>query len=747
MQALLSLYDLTDGRTWLLAANLVLMALLAFWMLRYRRLYLNAAYDRENNRELIENLSEGIYRSLPDGRQLSANKALVKLNGYDSEAEMLASVHDIGKEWYVQPDRRSQFRAILHRDGKVEDFVSEIYRHKTRERIWITESARLVYNEKTGKPLFYEGSVRDITETIERIALEEQFRKLIKRLPIGLFHVARRTDGRNEVMFLSESTARITGIPRDEQIARPEAFDELIFEDDRPRYYETYLKSAENQVHWDHEFRIKARDGVEKWVRINAHTEVINGEMHWYGYLSDISMRKRQEMEIEELAYYDPLTKLPNRRMFLNRMSEVLAHCHGSGEHASMLFIDLDNFKMLNDTQGHDMGDLLLVQVADRLRRCVAPRDLVARIGGDEFVVVLDEADKDSALATVKAISTGNRILTELSRSFDISGRHHVASASIGVVVFDGARQRADEIMKRADLAMYQAKAAGRNGLALFDAANMDRQSQRFELLADLRNAFVSEQLELHYQPQVDFTGRVMAAEGLIRWNHPTRGQVRPDQFITLAEQYGLNDDLTRFVFNTGFGALADWSMRPELSHLRLSLNVSVQSFSNDDFLPMVRALIQQHGIDPRMLTFELTEHVMAKDHQHVRRRMAEIKELGIRLSLDDFGTGYSSLAYLKQLPFDEVKIDGSFVADIENSEGDRALVKTILAIARTLGLKSVAEHVENVRQEAFLRAFGCDYLQGHLYSRALSPLEFEKLFQPAPVDDKVVDEMKRKLA
>lgn len=716
----------------LLAANLVLLALLAFSMFRYLRLYLKVAYDRENSKELIENLSEGIYRSLPDGHQLSANKALVKLNGYDSEEEMLASVLDIGKEWYVQPDRRDQFRAILHRDGKVENFVSEIYRHKTRERIWITESARLVYHKTTGKPLFYEGSVREITESIERLAIEEQFGKLTQRLPIGLFHFVRRGDASSEILFLSEGASRISGIPRDEQIAHPTAFDALVFEDDKPRYHETYLKSAERHVPWDCELRIRSRDGVEKWVRINASTEIINGEMNWYGYISDISARKRQEMEIEELAYYDTLTKLPNRRMFLDRMSQTLARCDRDGEHASLLFIDLDNFKALNDTQGHDMGDLLLVQVADRLRRCVLPGDLVARIGGDEFVVVLEEAGQDSALATVKAISTGNRILSDLNRGFEIGALRHLGSASIGIVVFDGASRGTDEILKRADIAMYQAKAAGRNGFALFDPASMDRESRRFELLADLREAFAGDQLDLHFQPLVDFTGRVVAAEALIRWHHPQQGQIRPDQFVALAEQYGLNDELTRFVFDKGFCALAIWGMQPAMGHLHLSLNVSVQSFSNDGFLPMVRSLIEKHAIDPRTLTFELTEHVMAKDHLHVRRRMAEIKQLGIRLSLDDFGTGYSSLAYLKQLPFDEVKIDGGFVADIEGSESDRALVKTILAMARTLGLKSVAEHVENVRQEAFLRAFGCDYLQGHLYSPALPLPEFEALFRKA---------------
>nr|MBA3446552.1 EAL domain-containing protein [Pseudaminobacter sp.] len=317
----------------------------------------------------------------------------------------------------------------------------------------------------------------------------------------------------------------------------------------------------------------------------------------------------------------------------------------------------------------------------------------------------------------------------ELNTGFQLGALHHVASASVGVVPFDGAASGVDEILKRADFAMYQAKAAGRNGVALFDPATMDRESQRYRLLGDLREGFADNQLALHFQPQVDDTGRVTGAEALVRWNHPTLGPIVPDQFVALAEQSGLNDELAAFVFKTGFTALADWQNDPMTAHLRLALNVSVQSFSSDQFIPMVKKMIDAHGVDPTKLTFELTEHVMAKDHCRIAARMAEAKRLGVRLSLDDFGTGYSSLAYLKQLPFDEVKIDGSFVADIEGSDGDRALVKTILAMARTLGLTAVAEHVENVRQEAFLRAFGCDFLQGFLYSPAVPAEKFLELF------------------
>jgi len=724
-----SLLDFGASKDWLIAANVILSVLLLLWMLRYRRLYLRASTERRHNDELIENLSEGIYRSSPDGQQLAANRALVRLNGYDSQAEMLAGVKDIGTEWYVEPGRRDQFQEILRRDGKVENFVSEIYRHKSRERIWISEAARLVYDEKSGKPLFYEGSVRDVTDMVNRLGQEEQFQKLTRRLPVGLFHFVRRADGTHETLFLTESASRISGIPVSEQIANPKIFSSLVFDEDLEPYYQSLAVSAQTFGPWDCEFRIRARDGLEKWVRINAHVEALHGEINWYGYIADISIRKRQEMEIEELAYFDPLTKLPNRRMFLNRMGQAIDQCKRRGDFGSLLFIDLDNFKTLNDTQGHDMGDALLVQVAARLKACVSARDVVARIGGDEFVIIIEEADADSAHATLRAITTANRVLAELNRGFELGELHHTGSASIGVVIFDGSHIRADEILKHADIAMYQAKAAGRNGMALFDPDTMTRESERYQLLADLRVAFAEKHLTLHYQPQVDYEGRVTGAEALVRWNHPTKGMIRPDQFVALAEQHGMNDDLARFVFDTGLSALAAWQRDPATQHLKLALNVSVQSFSSDGFVPMVKEMVARYGVDPTRLTFELTEHVMAKDHQRVAQRMDEIKAIGVRLSLDDFGTGYSSLAYLKQLPFDEVKIDGGFVTDIENSENDRALVKTILAMARTLGLTAVAEHVENVRQEAFLRAFGCDYLQGYFYSRAVPEDEFRTMF------------------
>jgi diguanylate cyclase (GGDEF)-like protein/PAS domain S-box-containing protein len=719
----------------LIAAFAVVTTLLGVAVLRYRRLYLLTREDQQNSREVIENLSEGIYRSSLDGKQLRANRALVKLNGYSSEAEQIAGVTDIGKEWYVDATRRDEFREILAREGQVEDFVSEIYRHKTRERIWITESARLVRG-KSGKPLYYEGSVREITETVKRLKLEEQMQKLTSQLPGALFQFITRPDGSSQIVYASASLTRITGLTADEYMSRPQCFSELVVPADLEAFHLSVRIAAETMGGWDHEFRICSRDGVEKWVRVTAQPEVHPEGLIWHGYFNDISMRKRHEMEIQKLAFYDPLTKLPNRRLFLDRMGQSIASCERRGDCGGLLFIDLDNFKTLNDTQGHDQGDRYLNQVARRLQDCTSVADLVARIGGDEFVVLIGESDDDRAHATRRAITAANKIVAAFHGGFELDGINHVGSASVGVVVFDGKEKTADEILKRADIAMYQAKAAGRNGLALFDPATLDREAERYNLLTDLRLGFDRDELELNFQAQVDDDRRVTGAEALIRWHHPKLGLVMPDRFVPLVEQSGLNERFTAYVLEKGIQTLARWQRDADTASLRLALNVSVQSFRSDRFVPTLAALIEEHRVDASLLTLELTEHVMATDQAHLARQMTALNQLGVRLSLDDFGTGYSSLAYLKTLPFDEVKIDGGFVADIETTENDRALVKTILAMARTLGLTAVAEHVENVRQEAFLKAFGCDLFQGYLYSRPLKGdafLEFCRTAQPEP--------------
>ena len=729
MAGFLSTYfEFAHSHQWLVTANFILSVLLALWMLRYRRLYRSARQEQGNTDQLIDNLSEGIYRSLPDGRQIKANKALVRLNGYDSEAEMLANVHDIAREWYVEPERRDEFKRILETEGRVTDFVSEIYRHKTRERIWVTESARIVRDEVTGKTLYYEGSVREITETVKRLKLEEQFSKLMREVPGALFQISRVPGQPTVVNYISPGFERVTGISVAELSERPEAFLSGIPAEERKAYGRLMGEKAANYEPWDIEHQFIDREGQRRWLRVSATPEIRDGCVTWHGYMSDVTLRKSNEIAVRQLAYFDTLTGLPNRRAFMDRMGQAIERCCERGQRGALLFIDLDNFKSLNDTHGHDVGDKYLIQVAERLGSAVGDDDLVARIGGDEFVVVLEGIGQSDGAASQRAITIGNRIIEAMRQNFKIDNIGHQASASIGVVVFDGQSAKPDEIMKCADIAMYEAKSAGRDSLALYDPVSMDRESRRYRLLAELRETIArgGDELALHYQPQIGRDGKVVGAEALIRWSHPVHGMILPDRFIPLAEQFGLICELSKIVLASGVKRLAEWSATPRLDHLRLAVNLSVQCFHSDEIVDFIRELVAEHRVQAGLLTIEVTEHVMARDQEAIAARLTQLKQAGVRLSLDDFGTGYSSLTYLKRLPFDEVKIDGSFVADIGKAENDRTLVKTILAMADTLGLAAVAEHVETVTQEEFLREHGCDCFQGWLYSPALPGQDFE---------------------
>lgn len=730
--------ETTMALAWPVAGAILIVCLLCTLCIhRYRQLYRATLEERENHRELIDNLSEGIYRSSLDGRQLSANPALVRLNGYDSEAQLLAGVKDIATEWYVDPTRREAFRNLLERDGKVENFVSEIYRHKTRERIWITESARLVRDKKSGRPLFYEGSVREITETMERLRFQEMFQKLTSQLPGGLFQLVRRRGGRFWLPYASEGFCKILDHDATLTHLDPSAFLHMVHPEDRAYYLRSLRDSGMGMTHWDCEFRLLTGDGREKWLRATAMPEAIEDGVIWHGYLSDISARKRNEMKIEKLAFYDPLTNLPNRRFLLDRMSEAMRRCAENDLRGALLFIDLDNFKVLNDTMGHGIGDAFLVQVANRLRAAVGPDDLVARMGGDEFVILLAHAGEGLPDASRDAIVAANRVLAALRQDFQIGHMAHQTSASIGVLVFDGHEAQPETVMKHADMAMYQVKSSGRNGVALFDPAALEAEAQRFRLLADLRAALADNRLELHYQPQIGAENRIVGAEALVRWHHDRHGMVPPADFVGLAEQFGLAETLGRRVVEMGLATLAQWRTDPALAELRLGLNISVQSLRDGDFVDFLQGQLEAHGLAPHLLTLELTERVMARNQGQVARRMKELKALGVRLSLDDFGTGGSSIAHLKKLPFDELKIDGSFVADIDKGDNDRALLRTMLSMAATLDMTVVAEQVETGEQAAFLRECGCALLQGWHYGAAVPAADFARLVRarsPAPV-------------
>ena len=430
----------------------------------------NAKKDGYEAQRIIENLSEGVYRSSLDGRQLSANPSLVKLNGYRSEAEMLAAVNAIGDEWYVNPSRREEFRVALHRDGRVMDFVSEVYRHKTRQRIWISENARLIRDKRTGKALYYEGTVRDVTEMMRRRSLEERLNKLAANIPGGLFQLKRKPGGEFSAPYLSTPFYRVLGIEPPEGDFNPADFISVIEPIDLGHYYETLRSSGVYLRPWQCEFRVNRKIlPQERWLRLEATPEKTeDNSVVWNGFISDVTEQKRLGKHIEHLAYYDQLTDLPNRRLLLDRLEQARSVSQRRNKHAGVLFIDLDDFKSVNDTYGHEAGDTFICNAGNRVVEAVRDSDTVARFGGDEFVVLLHDLDEDAEIADQNARLVGEKIITELKRGFELSGTEVAVHCSIGSAIFTGKGIEPDELLRRADLAMYTAKKSGRGRVVVY---------------------------------------------------------------------------------------------------------------------------------------------------------------------------------------------------------------------------------------------------------------------------------------
>jgi diguanylate cyclase (GGDEF)-like protein len=403
-----------------------------------------------------------------------------------------------------------------------------------------------------------------------------------------------------------------------------------------------------------------------------------------------------------------------------------------SGRYGALLFIDLDNFKTLNDTLGHDTGDLLLVQVAQRLAACVRENDTVARLGGDEFVVMLEGLSRDEPDAATRIQAVGEKILAALNQPYQFASHTHSSTASIGVTLFANHEETIDDLLKRADLAMYQAKAAGRNALKFFDPEMQSAVTNRAAMDADLHEAITRQQFLLYYQAQVVGQGHLTGVEALVRWKHPQRGLVPPGEFIPLAEDTGLILPLGHWVMETACTQLAAWAARPEMAHLTIAVNVSARQFHQRDFVDQVLALLDRSGANPQRLKLELTESMLVDNVEDIVAKMTSLKAKGVCFSLDDFGTGYSSLSYLKRLPLDQLKIDQGFVRNILTDANDAAIAKMVVALAESMGLAVIAEGVEIAAQRDFLEDQGCMAYQGYLFGRPL-PLEaFEKFASQA---------------
>jgi diguanylate cyclase (GGDEF)-like protein/PAS domain S-box-containing protein len=452
------------------------------------------------------------------------------------------------------------------------------------------------------------------------------------------------------------------------------------------------------------------------------------GVTHWVSVARDITERRAAVDEIEHLAHYDALTQLPNRKLLMDRLEGALTRDDSSASIGALMLIDLDHFKVLNDTLGHAKGDLLLQQVATRLAGCLRLGDTVARLGGDEFVVMLEDLGLSEPSATACAGKVGMKVLATLSEPYELAGHQHHGTCSMGITCFGQRKESVGDLLKQADLAMYQAKAAGRNTLCFFDPLMQAAANANAAVSSELRQGLHDGQFVLYYQPQVGNNNKMFAVEALIRWQHPQRGLVLPGEFIAQAEENGLILPLGSWVLEAACAQLAVWAKKSETAHLCIAVNVSALQFRNPEFVDLVMRIITQAGIAASRLKLELTESLLAKDMEITIAKLGMLKKMGVTLAIDDFGMGYSALSYLKHLPLDQLKIDRSFVKDLLTDPNDAAIARTIIGLAQSLGLEVIAEGVENEAQRALLARFGCECYQGYYYCQPL-PIDELELF------------------
>lgn len=534
------------------------------------------------------------------------------------------------------------------------------------------------------------------------------------------------------------SFERITGYaPSD--IGKLGGWMQIVHPEDRERLQRrmpTLLEGKETIT----EYRIQSASGKILWVRDHVRpvrdSETGNVTL-LLGAVHDVTERRHAEEQIENLAFYDPLTSLPNRRLLLDRLEQALALSGRTGLRGALLFIDLDHFKNLNDTKGHEAGDQLLVQQSRRLKLCIREGDTVARLGGDEFIIILGELSEEEEKAAEEVSEITRRILHALSLPVALSYRQmsdYENTCSIGVTMFKGHELTVDELLRRADMAMYQAKADGRNAFRFFDPQMQQLLAERLKLEDDLKQALSHSQFVIYLQPQLDDAAKLVGAEVLLRWQHPEKGLVSPLEFIPSAERTGLIVEIGAWVIDQACAVLARWEKSADTRSLTLAVNVSARQFHRADFATEVGKALSRHGVSGERLKLELTESLALENVAESAARMQELRSMGIHLSLDDFGTGQSSLYYLKQLPLSQMKIDQSFVRDILTDPNDAVLVKTIIGMANNLKLEVMAEGVETEAQRAYLREHGCTLYQGYLFSPPISVAEFERQFLGAPL-------------
>ncbi|MEW7848145.1 EAL domain-containing protein [Massilia aurea] len=580
---------------------------------------------------------------------------------------------------------------------------------------WLCEQGAL--NLRGSEPGRLEGFLSDFTrlKQADLVILEQaSFLQRARDAIIAMDMISR-------ISYWNQGAERLYGWSAQEAVGR--RFCELLC--DEPAMYEAAFAQTLAEGEWSGELAHVRRDGSAvdtdtRWTLLAPDAATGAGQKILV-IASDISERKISEARIFRLAFFDHLTDLPNRVNLLDHLRRALIGSARTGHCGALMFCDLDNFKYLNDSQGHAAGDLLLQAVARRLEGCVREADMVARLGGDEFVVLIQPVEDSRDSAALQAETVAAKVVAALAAPFQLNELHYTLSVSVGVVTLCGTHDTVESTLRQADAAMYQAKAAGRNTFRFHDPAAQAAWSARAELEGGLRRALQHDEFILHYQPQLDRSGRVIGAEALLRWRQPDGKVLMPAGFIRAAEESGIIIEIGKWVLRTACAELARWQRHPDTAGLTLSVNVSARQFTEHDFVAVLEAIFAETGVQPSSLKLELTESLVVTDFTQTAHTMATLKRQGLSFSLDDFGTGYSSLAYLRKLPLDQLKIDHSFMRDVLTDQNDASIVRSIIALGDSLGLQVIAEGVETHGQRQFLADAGCHIYQGFLYQRAIS--------------------------
>ncbi|WP_207062171.1 EAL domain-containing protein [Motiliproteus sp. SC1-56] len=697
------------SEVWWVRITLLALLLLSAWLLLQRHQQQRALQLRNAKFSATFNespLGMTIAR-LPSTQLLETNDAFTELTGHSRQACLERPIHEA-----LQVDKHQDLLAEAQPTGHLKGVDLKGRNLAGEERYWRYFACR--FETPEGPQLL--SLIQDITQQTQLHQELELAQQVIENTSDGVMIA----DDQSRILSVNQAFTHITGYSREEAIGQSTRLCKS------GRHEETFYAAMWQQIiskgHWSGEIwnRRKSGEVFPCWLSINRIRQADGDTSHYIAVFSDISQIKQAEKELTQLAYYDPLTALPNRALFRDRLAQEIAATRRQQGRFALFFIDLDRFKDINDSLGHNLGDQLLHEMACRLARLVRETDTAARLGGDEFTLIMAEVNRLESVTQM-----AERLLSTLGHPVSLAGQEVQVGASIGIALFPEDGDNSESLIQHADMAMYQAKSQGRNNFQFYTHSLQEQVLQRMALERELRLAIQEQQFCLYYQPQLDLnSGQVVGAEALVRWIHPHRGLVSPLDFIPLAEESGLIIPLGQWILEEACRQMRQWHT-DGLEHLLVAVNLSARQFSSPELLDQVLQALQDSGLPPQSLELELTESMLVEDSKGAAATLNQLRELGVQLSIDDFGTGYSSLAYLKRFQLDHLKIDQGFVRDLTVDSEDAAIVKAIILMSRGLGLNVIAEGIETTRQKDFLVAQGCPRGQGYLFSAPLPADEF----------------------